>query len=134
MSDDTKQEALNNFGNTLFKLSGLYEAIPDLTDAFEEDIAGRYEAIKEEYDNDGEDDDYTDPKDNRYGGHIFESYQILKNSKPVNELNYCDISDKQKEFLSKLSIEGGLTISVHRIDFEGQGWGFAFSVPKSMSG
>ncbi|MBT8634018.1 hypothetical protein C2751_00020 [Polynucleobacter paneuropaeus] len=72
MSDNAKQEALNNFGDALFKLSGLYDAIPDLVDAFEEDIAGRYEAIKEEYDDeDSEYDDYTDPKDNRYGGAYF---------------------------------------------------------------
>ena len=134
MSDNAKQEALNNFGDALFKLSGLYDAIPDLVDAFEEDIAGSYEAIKEEYDDeDSEYDDYTDPKDNRYGGHIFETYQILKNGKPIDELNYCDLSEKQKVFLNKLSSDGEMSLSVHRTDFEGQDWGIAFSVPKTMS-
>lgn len=132
MSEDTKQEALNNFGNTLFKLSGLYEAIPDLIDAIEEDIAGSYEAIKEENE-DEEADYYPDNKDNCYGGEIFVTFHILKDGKPNEELNYCDITEKQKILLNVLSTDGEMSLSVNRVDYQGHKWGIAFSVPKRIN-
>lgn len=132
MSEEAKQEALNNLGDALFKLSGLYEAIPDLIDAIEEDIAGRYEAIKEEYDDEGTD-YYPDNKDNCYGGQIFETYHILKDGMLNDVMKYCDITEKQKVLLNVLSSDGEMSLSVNRVDYQGHKWGIAYNVPKKMS-